>query len=62
MFNYDNLNTTYNKKNIITAYNIFYNKYNTRGNMLLMSDEFHRKRLLNSLKKWLITNINSFEK
>jgi len=61
-FNYENLNATYNNKNLINEYNHFCSKFNTNGNMTLLSDSFHRKRLLNSLKIWLIANINCFER
>ena len=59
-FKYENL-IYYNTKNIINTYNVFANNFNTKGNMSLLNDTFHRNMLLVSLKKWLIKNIAHFE-
>ena len=60
-FKYENL-IYYNTKNIINTYNIFANNFNTKGNMRLLNEAFHRNILLVSIKKWLIENIAHFEK
>jgi hypothetical protein len=59
-FKYDNLEI-YNSKNIIDTYNIFSRNFNTRGNMNLINESFHRNRMLASLRTWLMTNINHFD-
>lgn len=53
--------TYYETKNIIETYNIFSKNFNTRGNMNLISEEFHRKRMIGLLRNWLMTNIQHFE-
>jgi hypothetical protein len=60
LYKYENLNY-YNDKNLIETYNIFSKNFNTRGNMNLISEEFHRKRMITSLKNWLTTNLKHFE-
>ena len=60
-FLYENLEY-YNTYNIITSYNIFSVNFNTKGNMNLIIESFHRSRMLTSLKIWLMENIKHFEK
>jgi len=60
-FRYENLGY-YNTKNIIDTYNIFAKNFNTKGNMKLISDSFHRSMLLSSLRTWLLTNVIYFDK
>jgi len=60
-FNYENLKY-YETKNVIETYNIFYRNFNTHGNMNLINESFHRNRMLGSLKTWMISNINHFDR
>jgi hypothetical protein len=50
----------YKSLNLIVVFNNFLRVYNTRGNMKLLSDTFHRTQLTLRLKKWLTTNIVHF--
>jgi hypothetical protein len=59
MFPYDSL-SIYQNKNIISVFNNFIANFNTHGNMKLLTDSFHRKRLISSLRKWMIQNISKF--
>ena len=45
----------------INVFNNFVRNYNTKGNMKLLSDTFHRSRLSLSLRKWFMTNMNHFD-
>ena len=60
MYKYESLDV-YNSKNIILMFNDFAKHFNTNGNMKFISDNFHRKQLLLSLKKWLMQNVSHFE-
>ena len=60
-FKYENL-TYYDTKNVVETYNAFSKNFNTRGNMNLINESFHRNMMLTSLKTWMISNINHFEK
>lgn len=59
-FKYDNLSIYENKK-VIETYNIFSRNFNTRGNMNLINESFHRNMMLASLRSWLMANIKHFE-
>lgn len=58
-FKYENLDF-YSQKSIIKTFNWFTQNFNTRGNMSLITESFHRDRLLIGLKHWLMLNINHF--
>ena len=60
-FNYENLKY-YETKNVIETYNIFYKNFNTRGNMSLINESFHRNMMIASLKTWMMKNINNFDR
>ena len=60
-FKYDHLGY-YNNKNIIDTYNIFAKNFNTKGNMSLINESFHRNRMLSSLRTWLMANVKYFDK
>ena len=60
-FKYENLKY-YETKNVIETYNTFSKNFNTRGNMNLINESFHRNMMLTSLKKWMMTNINHFDR
>jgi hypothetical protein len=58
-FKYDNLQY-YKTKNIIDTYNIFAKNFNTRGNMNLINESFHRNMMLSSLRSWMMNNLTHF--
>jgi hypothetical protein len=60
-FKYENLKY-YETKNVIETYNIFSRNFNTRGNMNLINESFHRSMMIASLKKWIMTNIIHFDR
>ena len=60
-FKYENLKY-YETKNVIETYNTFSKNFNTRGNMNLISESFHRNMMLTSLKTWMMSNINHFDR
>ena len=60
-FNYANINY-YDTKSVVESYNLFARNFNTHGNMNLITESFHRNMMLTSLKTWLMTNINHFER
>lgn len=51
----------YKTKNIIETYNSFSRNFNTKGNMKLLTESFHRNIMMSSLKKWLMSNLNHFQ-
>lgn len=55
-FRYESLQY-YKSKTVIATFNDFVKNFNTRGNMNLITESFHRTRFINSLKKWLMQNI-----
>ena len=58
-FKYESL-TYYQSKNIIETYNSFAANFNTKGNMNLISESFHRNMMLASLRSWLMGNLIHF--
>ena len=58
-FKYESLRI-YDSKNLIETYNIFSRNFNTRGNMNLINESFHRNIMLTSLRKWLMSNLDHF--
>ena len=60
-FKYDNL-AYYDSKNVIDTYNSFSRNFNTRGNMSLISESFHRNMMLSALRTWMMKNITHFDK
>lgn len=58
-FNYDNLKY-YETKNIVETYNNFSRNFNTKGNMNLLNESFHRNLMMTSLRTWLMTNLKHF--
>jgi hypothetical protein len=51
----------YKNLKLIQQYNIFTKNFNTNGNMNLINESFHRKLMMISLRRWLMTNISHFE-
>jgi hypothetical protein len=45
---------------LIDTFNDFARNYNTNGNMKLLTESFHRSRLLQSLRGWLMGNLPNF--
>ena len=50
----------YKTLNLIETFNNFTRIFNTKGNMNLLTEAFHRDRLLVSIKKWFMSNIQYF--
>jgi len=50
----------YKTRNVIETHNKFANNFNTKGNMNLINESFHRSRMLYSLKTWVMTNLIHF--
>jgi len=59
-FRYQNL-VYYNTKNVVQTFNVFARNFNTKGNMNLINESFHRGMMLTSLRKWLMTNLGNFD-
>ena len=59
-FKYENLEG-YKSMNIITVFNDFSKNFHTNGNMNLITESFHRSRLLQTLRIWLMSNLSKFE-
>jgi len=60
-FRYENMGY-YNTKNVIDTYNMFARNFNTRGNMNLINESFHRNMMMSSLRTWLMANVKHFDK
>ena len=60
MFRYENIGY-YNTKNVINTYNNFARNFNTKGNMNMINESFHRNMMLSSLRNWMVTNMSHFE-
>ena len=60
IFRHDNIGY-YNSKNVINTYNNFARNFNTKGNMNMINESFHRNMMLSSLRTWMLTNISHFE-
>ena len=60
-FKYDNLQY-YETRNIIETYNSFSRNFNTRGNMNLINESFHRNMMLASLRTWVMSNLAHFDR
>lgn len=50
----------YEGKNVVHMYNQFARHFNTRGNMQLLADSFHRDRMMGRLKEWMMQNVRHF--
>ena len=50
----------YKTRNVIETYNSFSRNFNTKGNMKLLTESFHRNMMMSSLKKWLMGNLIHF--
>jgi len=52
----------YETRDLIYTYNIFTKVYNTKGNLRMLTDTFHRTRLIAEFRIWLMKNIQHFNK
>jgi len=59
LFKHENL-SLYKHKNLIETFNGFSKNFNTKGNMNLINESFHRNLMLQNLRKWLMNNIRHF--
>ena len=59
LFNYGNMNIYY-KYNTINVINNFIDKYQTKGNMKLLTESFQRKMLVTDFKRWIINVMPAF--
>jgi hypothetical protein len=58
-FKYDSLKY-YQSRNVIETYNAFSRTFNTKGNMSLLTESFHRNLFIKSFKKTLMNIIPHF--
>lgn len=61
LYKYEAINNTYNKNNIILIFNNFSKYFNNKNNLNMIMENFHRKRLLFDIKRWLLKNVQNFE-
>jgi Erv1 / Alr family len=54
LFKYEDLQKTYEGKNIVQTYNNFATNFHTRGNMNLIAESFRRKQFLERFRTWMI--------
>jgi hypothetical protein len=59
LFNYENINTykNYRLKDVINRFLIV---YNTKGNMQMLTQSFHRELLIKEFKEWLRFSLKGF--
>jgi len=50
----------YRSLKLIETYNVFSRNFNTKGNMNLLNESFHRKLMLAKLREWLMANLSHF--
>ncbi len=59
IFDYSLL-TSYQSMHLISVYNNFVRYFHTKGNMLALSESFHRSQLLSKFRGWLRANLQHF--
>lgn len=59
-FNNNNLHY-YNSRNLIHTFNQFSRNFNTKGNISLINESFHRNIMMTALRKWMMGNIVHFD-
>ena len=52
-FNFKDLDSLYKKKELLSVINLFCKKYNTKGNMQLLTESFRRQIALKGFIKWI---------
>uniref|UniRef100_A0A6C0ITB3 thiol oxidase n=1 Tax=viral metagenome TaxID=1070528 RepID=A0A6C0ITB3_9ZZZZ len=60
LFKKENLISTYSRKSLIETFNNFVRNFNTKGNMNLINESFHRNIFLKNFKKWMMENMKYF--
>ncbi len=50
----------YSKISIVNSFNWFAKNFNTKGNMNLINESFHRGRFLTGFRHWFMLNISHF--
>jgi Erv1 / Alr family len=50
----------YKTRNVIETFNKFAQNFNTKGNMNLINESFHRKLMMTSLRTWVMTHLVHF--
>ena len=56
----DRLNGLYEKRHLHQVVNHFLSVYNTKGNMNLIMESFHRQFVVKSFKTWIVKHIEHF--
>jgi hypothetical protein len=51
----------YKTKTVINTFNRFLSNFSSHGNTRLLADNFHRKQLTSSLRRWIMQNIQNFD-
>jgi hypothetical protein len=51
----------YKTTKLIDTFNTFSRNFNTKGNMTLINQSFHRNMFLNTFRSWLMNNIKYFD-
>jgi hypothetical protein len=60
LYNHTNLEI-YKTKSVVNAFNRFSFNFSSHGNTRLLADNFHRKQLISSLRRWIMQNIQNFD-
>jgi uncharacterized membrane protein YheB (UPF0754 family) len=60
LLNFTELDNLYKPKNLLKVIINFIKKYNTKGNMQLLNESFHRQMVIKEFKKWVQNNKQSF--
>jgi hypothetical protein len=61
IFEWNDIDAKYSKANLIPIVNNFIRFYtNNTGTVRMISDDFHRKQIVENLKQWLSKNIDAF--
>jgi len=61
IFEWNDVDTKYSKANLIPIVNNFIRFYtNNTGTVRMISDDFHRKKIVENLKQWLSKNMDAF--
>ena len=61
LFPFENLDKKYKSLHMIHVYNNFVKNYHTKGNMQMITDSFHRERLVAKIRLWIKQNIHHFD-
>lgn len=61
LFPFENLDKKYKNLHMIHVYNNFVKNYHTKGNMQMLTDSFHRERLVAKIRLWIKQNLQHFD-